>query len=211
MLWLPLLAMAGDAAELFRCEFSNAKVGTSAAELKLRVLSDAPDPFRVAEVGGVKALELNPNPADSYGLLFGPSESENVSVQVKFLASSSGRREPMFAVALSGVGGYMLRLNAPRKELELLKGDEVVKRVPFEWKSGTWTVLSLALIKVKDGAWKLLGKAWEQGKEEPKEALVSFDEKEKCPAGNAGAWGMPYSGEPIYFDELVVKSVHSHQ
>ena len=58
--------------------------------------------------------------------------------------------------------------------------------------------------KVKDGEFKIEGKAWKQGETEPKEWQISRVETAETPAGRASVWGMPFAGTPIKFDDLVV-------
>ena len=88
--------------------------------------------------------------------------------------------------------------------LELYKADEVIGSVGFEWKSGQWTKLKLAVRKAgKD--WVVEGKAWTEGTKEPESAMVSSDQKFQPPAGRASIWGQPYATTPIQFDDLVVK------
>ena len=60
------------------------------------------------------------------------------------------------------------------------------------------------LRKVKDGGWKVEGKAWKDGDKEPSAWMVSFDEKEQPVAGRASIWGSPYATTPIRFDDLLV-------
>jgi hypothetical protein len=55
-------------------------------------------------------------------------------------------------------------------------------------------------------AWKVEGKAWVQTDAEPKEWMVSMDEKVSPHNGRPSIWGSPYSGTPIRFDDLSVTS-----
>jgi hypothetical protein len=190
---------------VFSNDFEKAEIDKEASTLDFLVLGDGE--FKVKSVENNKVLELTPTPLETYGILFGPTEGEDVAVQARFFGTSSGRRFPVFAVGLNGVGGYMLRVNPAKKAIELLKGEDVKKSVPFTWTTNTWVVASLALKKVKDGAWTVSGKVWEHGKEEPKEAMLTFDETEKPTPGRSGAWGIPYSALPIRIDELVVKKL----
>ena len=60
---------------------------------------------------------------------------------------------------------------------------------------------------VSDGNWKVEGKAWEQAAKEPSAWMINLDDKEAPTPGRASIWGMPYSGTPIWFDDLVVTPV----
>ncbi|HYG75807.1 MAG TPA: hypothetical protein VEK08_12450 [Planctomycetota bacterium] len=195
---------AGDA-PVFSQDFEKADVDKDAGALEFLVLGDGD--FKVKQDGANKVLELAPTPLETYGILFGPTETEDVAVRARAFGTSSGRRFPVFAVGVNGVGGYMLRLNPAKKAVEILKGEDVKGSAPYAWTTGTWSILSLSIRKVKDGAWTVEGKAWEQGKEEPKDALVKFEETEKPTPGRCGAWGIPYSASPIRFDDLLVQKL----
>ena len=193
----------GEGSEtLFKQDFEKEEAGKEIREMGFVAIGTCE--FKVTPDGRNKVLELAPFPLDTAGFLFGPTESENVVAQARFFGTASGRRYPLFAVGLNGLGGYMLRLQPVRKVLELLKGDEVKKSVPYAWSSNTWTVLALSVRKSKDGVWSMQGKAWEDGKDEPKDWLLSWDDTEKPKPGRAAVWAVPYSGEPIRIDDLVV-------
>ena len=158
--------------------------------------------FAVREEEGNRFLELPGAPLESFGVLFGPNESEGVEVTARILSTKSGRKFPTFAVGLNGVGGYKVRVAPAKNALELVKGDDVKASVPFKWTSGQWTVFRLSVRKSGAGV-RILAKAW-QGADEPKEAQLQHDESEKLPPGKAGVWGMPFSGTPIRFDDLQI-------
>jgi len=162
--------------------------------------------FTVKEADGNKFLELPGAPLDSYGALFGPTEKDGLAVAARIFGTGKGRRFPTFAVSLNGVGGYKLQVSPAKKALELYHGDDVVATAAFDWKSGTWTMLRLQIRKVGD-SWKVEGKAWEQSGKEPDSWPIALDQKEAPTPGRPSIWGMPYSGTPIWFDDLVVVPV----
>jgi hypothetical protein len=188
---------------VFQQDFEKAEAGKDAGSLDFLVMGDGE--FKVKQLEGNKVLELSPTPLETYGLLFGPTETEDITVQARAFGTSSGRRFPVFAVGLNGVGGFMLRVNPAKKQLELLKSEDVKASAPLVWASGTWTQMQFNVTKVKDGQWKVQGKAWEHGKEVPKDWQVTFEDTEKPLAGRATLWGIPYSAQAIQFDDLVVK------
>ena len=159
--------------------------------------------FVVKADGTNKVLELPGAPLDSFGAQFGPAEKDNVVASVRIFGTSKGRRAPTFGVGLGGVSGWKLQLSPNKKALELLRDAEIKASVNFDWKSGEWTQLRLQIHKVKDGEWKIEGKAWQTGSE-PKEWMISFDEKEEPVAGKASVLGSPFAGTPIWFDDLRV-------
>src|SRR5438094_6465790 len=162
--------------------------------------------FAVKEAGGNKFLELPGAPLDAYGVLFGPTGKEGIAVSARIFGTGKGRRYPTFAVGLNGQGAaaYRLQVSPAKKALELFKGDEVKAAVPYQWQSGAWVRLRLQVRKVKDGQWRVEGKAWVD--KEPSAWLVSFDEREQPVAGKASVWGSPYATTPIRFDDLKVAS-----
>jgi hypothetical protein len=163
--------------------------------------------FEIKEDAGNKFIELPGAPLETYGLLFGPAETNDVAVNARIEGSVKGRRYPVFGVGLNGVGGYRMLVAPAKGELELFKGEERVASAKCEWKSGTWTQLRLQLRKAGSGGWKIEGKAWPSGAAEPKEWMISFVEKAEPVTGRASIWGSPFSGQPIRFDDLAVRRV----
>jgi len=161
--------------------------------------------FAVREEGGNRFLELPGTPLETYGVLFGPVETENVSASARIYGTAKGRRYPTFSLGLNGGPGYKLQMSPGKKALELVKGEnEVLTTVPYAWESGAWTTMRLQVRKIADGQWQIEGKAWKHGAAEPAKWLITHTEKTAPIPGRAGVWGMPYSGTPIRFDDLAV-------
>jgi len=160
--------------------------------------------FAVKEEGGNKFLELPGAPLETFGVLFGPTEAFGLFVSARVQGMGKGRRFPTFAVGLNGVGGFKLQVAPAKKLVELVKGEEIVGSALFTWESGSWTMLRLQCRKVKDGEFKLEGKAWKQGEAEPKDWQISHAETAESPAGRSSVWGMPFAGTPIRFDDFAV-------
>jgi hypothetical protein len=160
--------------------------------------------FAVREEGGKKFLELPGTPLDSFAVQFGPAETADIAVSARVFGTAKGRRFPTFGVGLNGVSGYKLQVSPAKKTLELLRDQELKASVAFDWKPGTWTNLRLQVRKVKQGEWRFEGKAWQQGSPEPREWSIASDEKEEPIAGKASVMGSPFSGTPIWFDDLIV-------
>jgi hypothetical protein len=207
MKWLLVLLLASAAARAqtkYQNDFEKAQVGSVPEDF---LVLDGN--FTVKEEGGNKFLELPGAPLDTYGVLFGPNEKENVAVSARFFGTAKGRRYPVFDVSLDGVGGYKLRVSPGKKQLELLRGDAVKKSAPLEWQPGKWTFLKLQVVKAADKSWKVEGKFWQEGSSEPAAPSISFDDSEEPPQGRAGVSGMPYSGTPIRFDDFAVTAISS--
>ena len=203
---LAALAPSAGAADAAKPVYQNSFENTA--------LDKAPDDFlildggfAVKQEGDNKFLELPGAPLDSFGLLFGPAGSTNLSVTARIFGTGKGRRYPTMGVGLNGLGGYKLKVNPGKNALELFKGDDVVVTTPFKWESGTWTQFRLEIKHAGESLWKIQGKVWKQTGEEPKDWQVAFDEKAQPTAGRPTLWGSPYSGTPIRFDDLKVSAL----
>jgi hypothetical protein len=163
--------------------------------------------FRVKAERGNKMLELPGAPLETFAVLFGPTETDNVAVSARIVGTAKGRRAPAFGVGLNGVSGYKLQLSAAKGALELLKDQETKAGADYNWKSGQWTWFRLEARNVKKGEWRIQGRAWAQGEAEPDKWLVTFEEKEEPVPGRASVIGIPYSGAPIQYDDLTVYSI----
>lgn len=194
-------AGAEDAKPLYENNFEKAEVGKVPDEFL--VLDGG---FVVEETNGNKFLELPGTPLDTFGVLFGPTEKTDIAVSARINGTKKGRRYPTFGVGLNGQGGFRLQVSPGKGTLEIYKGDTVAASVPFEWKSGEWTMLLLQVTKAGD-VWKVEGKAWPQGAPEPAKPVITLDEKTEPSAGRASIWGSPFATTPIQFDDLVVKHV----
>jgi hypothetical protein len=187
---------------LYENNFEKAAVGALSEDFL--VLDGA---FEVKQDNGNKFLELPGAPLDSYAVQFGPAESENVYVSARIKGTAKGRRYPIFGIGLNGVAGFKLQVSPAKKELQLLKDQATKAGAPFEWKSGAWTHLKLAVRKTKENEWKIQGKTWFEGASEPQEWIISYSETEAPITGKASVFGSPFSGMPIQFDDLLVSEL----
>ncbi len=202
-LFLITCTSAADTAKpIYQNDFSKAEVGKLPEEM---LLLDGG--FAVQDVNGNKVLQLPGAPLDTFGVLFGPTESAGLALSARVHSTKKGRREPAFAIGLNGNAGYKLQVSAAKKLLELYKGEEVVAKEPFTWESDSWMMLKLQVRKVKDGEFAIEGKAWQQGATEPGKWTVTYVENTEPSAGRASIWGNPFAGTPIDFDDLVVSAV----
>ncbi len=182
---------------LYQNNFEKAEVGKVPEDFM--VLEGA---FTVKEEKGNKFLELPGAPLDSYGVLFGPNESSNVTVSARIYGSAQGRRFPTFGVGLNGVGGYKLQVAPGKRTLDLYKGEEVVASAPYAWEPETWTILSL---QIRNST--VEGRAWKAGGKTPEKWQISFSEKNLPAPGRSSIWGAPISGKPIQFEDLLVTRI----
>lgn len=197
-------ALAAQAADTGKPIYQNnfEKAAVNALPDELMVLGGE---FSVKSEGTNQFLELPGAPLDSFSAQFGAAEIEDVAVGARVFGTAKGRRAPTFGVGLGGVAGWKLQVAPAKKALELLKDQEVKASQPLDWKSGSWTQLRLEIRKVNASAWKVEGKAWPHGEAEPKTALISAEETEEPVAGKASILGSPFSGTPLWFDDLVME------
>jgi hypothetical protein len=160
--------------------------------------------FHIISIDNGKALQVDPNPLDSFGLLFGPAELATGTVSARVRATNTGKRFPEFGVGALGPSGYKLWLMPATSQLQIKAGDQVLTHVPYEWKSGTWTWMKLQLAKTPEGKFKVQGKAWAQGKEEPKDWTIAVEAPAAPKPGRASVWATPYSGTSVQFDDLQI-------
>jgi hypothetical protein len=163
--------------------------------------------FAVKQADGSKVLELPGEPLETFGILFGPTEKEGLCVQARILGTGKGRRFPVLAVGLSGVGGYKLQVTPSKKALEIHKGEDVKATAPFDWQSGKWAHLKFQVRQAKAGEWQVEGKVWAEGTTEPAAWQITFTETTEPTPGRPSIWGLPFSGTPIQFDDLTVTVV----
>jgi len=175
-------------------------------------LGKAPEDFLVIDGAfavkldkGNRVLELPGAPVDTFGALFGPTERSDWEVTGRIRGTSKGHRAPTFGIGLNGQEGFKLQISPAKKQIELFKADERVATAGFEWKSGQWTMLKLA-VRTDGKGWVVEGKGWMEGAKEPESAMVSSQLSFQPPAGRASIWGQPYANTPIQFDDLVVRT-----
>lgn len=171
-----------------------------------------PDDFLVVDgqfgaktEGNNTVVELPGSPLESYGFLFGPTRKEDWSVTSRVLGTGKGRKFPTFGLSLNGVNGFKLQVSPAKKQIELFKGETLKGSAPFEWGSGKWTHLRVAVKKAGDG-WAIEASAWIEGTPEPASPSIALEEKDAPIAGRSGLWGSPFAGTPIQFDDIKVLS-----
>lgn len=200
--WMTGMAAWGSltfADPLFVQDFTKSEVGTMPDEF---LILDGQ--FAVKEDAGNRFVELPGAPLESYGFLFGPNSPHGVEISGRIWSTKSGRKFPTFGLGANGASGYRIQVAPAKGMIELLRGDVIVASTPFAWKSGEWTELRLRVIQMGEGAGTVEGSAWSAGAEAPKEPMLRFTESKIQPAGKASAWGMPFAGTPIRFDDLKV-------
>ncbi|MCA1963800.1 MAG: hypothetical protein LDL31_07640 [Prosthecobacter sp.] len=161
--------------------------------------------IQVAAKDGNKALVIDPGSelTDACAQV-GTSAAGESSIQARVFASKRARSVPKFGVSVHGMSGYRLLVNAAKKQLELVKSDQVAASVPFTWTSDAWLNLKLEVKRGEGDAWLITGKAWPADTTEPAAPTLKAEDKGLKGQGKAGLWGTPYSQTPIYFDDIQV-------
>lgn len=162
--------------------------------------------FSLQADGAGKSLALPPQVLETYNLLFGPGRKEAASVSARILGTAKGRQAPAFGVGLNGVNGIILRLSPAKNQVELLVGDTAIASQAYAWKSDVWTCFRLRW-RMQDGTCLAEGRVWAAGTAEPEAWTITATMEQAPPAGRATAWGIPYGGKPILFDDLRVEVV----
>lgn len=196
--FLIITLRAQGPAPLFAENFEKAAEGN--APEALLILNGV---YTVKGIEGNKLLELAPDPLDSDGILFGPGDKNTYTVGARIQSWSTGKRFPEFGVGACGPTGYRLWLMPAVRELQLIKGEEVLKRVPYTWESGQWTRFSLC-VKPSGDKFIISGKAWPDGTDEPKEWSLTAEDATAPQPGRACVLMTPYSGKPIRIDDITV-------
>lgn len=196
------VAAFGQAKPLYENSFESGEAGKVPEEFL--VLNGN---FAVKSLGTNKVLELPGAPLDSFALQFGPAETINTAVSARICGSAQGRRSPTFGVGLGGAGGWRLQVSPGKKAVELFKDQDLEASAAYEWRGGTWTRFKLQLRQARDGVWRVEGKVWAEGSTEPKDWTIAADETEKPITGRASVAGSPFSGTPIWFDDLAVEKL----
>ncbi|HYF36417.1 MAG TPA: hypothetical protein VD994_14075 [Prosthecobacter sp.] len=160
--------------------------------------------IKIAAKDGNKAIMVDPNPITDASAQLAVSAAGDSTIQAKIFASRRARSLPKFGLSVHGMSGYRLMVNAPKKQLELVKGEQVLQSVPFTWTPDTWVLAKLEVKKSGGEDWTITGKVWPADAAEPAEALVKHSDKGLKGQGKVGLWGVPYSEMPIYFDDIEI-------
>lgn len=156
----------------------------------------------IAAKDGNKAIKIDPGTelVDASAQL-GTSAAGSASIQARVFASKQGRSTPRFGVSVHGLSGYRLIVNPAKKQLELHKGDQIVISAPLAWTTDTWMTLKLDVTKSGE-TWSITGSAWADA--QPAEPMLKHEDKGLKGQGKCAVWATPYSGTPVYFDDISI-------
>jgi hypothetical protein len=158
--------------------------------------------IKIAARDGNKAIVIDPNPITDASAQLAVSASGSASIEAKILAIKRGRSTPRFGVSVHGMSGHRLIVNPAKKTIELIKNDQTLASAPFAWTSEAWVKVKLEAKKGAGDAWSIIGKAWSADAAEPAEALIKHEEKSLKGQGKCAIWATPFSGEPVFFDDI---------
>lgn len=158
--------------------------------------------IKIAARDGNKAIVIDPNPITDASAQLGASAAGNATIEAKVLAIKRGRSTPRFGVSVHGMSGHRLIVNPAKKSLDLIKADQTLVSVPFPWTSEAWVKVKLEAKKGEGDTWAITGKAWPADGPEPAEPLIKHEEKKLKGQGKCAIWATPFSGEPVFFDDI---------
>ncbi|TLD70777.1 hypothetical protein FEM03_10735 [Phragmitibacter flavus] len=160
--------------------------------------------FSITAKDGNKALVAEVGELVEACVLLGDSARGSASIQAKVFSSRKGRSLPRYSIGVHGQSGYRLVVAPAQKQLQLTKSDEVVKSVPLEWPNEAWFHVKLEVKQLGEKQWTITAKAWADGVEEPTEGQMVHEDATLRGQGKCSLWATPYSGTPIYFDDVKI-------
>ena len=149
-------------------------------------------------------LEMSAEPLSENAVIFGPSVKKSATVQARVKGFRKRRSYPRFGIGLHGISGYRLRVVPSKKVIELVKNEEPIKSVPYQWTPDQWVNLRLK-IEQENNNWKVSGAAWTEGTKVPENELITHLHEGSPGQGKASLWGTAYSGKVIQFDDLLLE------
>ena len=153
---------------------------------------------------GKKHLEMASEPLTENAVIFGPSIKNSATLEVKVRGFKKRRSYPRFGIGLHGISGFRLRVVPSKNKIELVKNEEPVKSVPFEWNSEKWSNLRLQIEFSNDKS-LIKGWVWDDGSTPTEEPVITFSHDGTPGQGKASIWGTAYSGKVILFDDISLK------
>lgn len=191
--------VSGQTPGSFRVDLSGAAAGPVSKELAFVVEGV----WTVEEKGGAPALKLEPVPITDASAQVGPSAKGSAWVSARVFASKKARSFPRFGVSVHGMSGYRLMVNGAKKQVELVKSDEVVATAPFVWTTDTWVTLRLeARQAAQEGPWTITAQVTVDGAT-PGEPLIKHEDTSKMKgSGKCGLWATPYSEQAVFFADI---------
>ncbi|MGF1448881.1 MAG: hypothetical protein ACFB20_05645 [Opitutales bacterium] len=165
--------------------------------------------FAPVRDNGNALVRLPGAPLGDFGALFGPRMAAPYAVSIRIHAEASGRRTPEFGLGGQGVRGYRLTVRPSARRLVLLTGEVELVSVPFRWRGGQWTELSLRVEPAGEDTVTVHGTV-RQPNAGTEPATLTYTDADPPRAGRPSFWGRPFASRPIDFDDLRVLRPSSH-
>ena len=207
LLVIAALAVSAPAGEMKTFSFDCEAWGEGAPPADVFVVNGS---ITVKAVEKNKALEVGVGgELGQASAQLGTSAKGAASIESRILATKMGRSFPSFGIGIYGNSGYRLMIAPAKKEIQIVKGDEttavVLKTASAEWTSGAWVKLKLESKMGADKKWVLTGKVWPADGAEPKEPSITVDDDSSKGQGKCSIVATPFSGTPIYFDDIKIE------
>ena len=203
--WLVLLGLMGAVGVcgevLYRNDFQDATVGEEPGDF---LVLDGD--FVTKRDGDDRFLELPGTPLENFGALFGPTVRTGSRLGVTIQSQGKGRLVPAFGIGVNGLGGFRLMLSANRRQLELWRGDEVLVKTPYRWRSGSECRLELEAVPRADGDWQVRGWVWERSRGRQSASQIALERVAPPPRGKSSIWGHPFAGNAIRYDDILIET-----
>jgi hypothetical protein len=196
---LPFASADPTPAPLYSQNFETLKEGEPPEEIQI-----LDGEFVIKKVGDNKLLEMGPDPLKASGILFGPGDKNEYTVSARIKTSATGKRFPEFGLGSCGPNQFKLWVMPATGELQILSGDDTVAKTAYKWQSGAWTRLKLRVARIDANKFIIQGKAWPDGKDEPKDWQVTYEDPGAPRPGRAGLYSTPYAGTATQFDDIIV-------
>jgi len=168
--------------------------------------------WRFYDNEGINIIRLTPQPVRECRLEMGPKlRGPGYSISAKTQAKAKSRLFPKMGVGLYGANGLCLLLAPGHQRLELVQYGETIAQDPLTaWKEEIWWTLELR-VTPQDRHGKIEARAWPSDAPRPEKAALEREMAlEMLPlplSGRAFVTASPYSGLPVYFDEVVVLKI----
>lgn len=153
--------------------------------------------------GEVEELQVLPEPLVISWLEFGPEVRGKGATIVATGRSSGGRRlQSRFGAGLYGRNGFQIRLVPLTDEIELVRRQEVLRKVSMKLESDRLYTIELT-VRGEEDQWIIRGHVWEAEEDPETGTAIGFqiyEEELLFPlAGRAVLTGTPFSGKPVGF------------
>ena len=179
--------------------FENADIGQAPADLFI-----LDGDFMVTKIEENRVLALAGEPLGEFGVLFGRRKSSEVRLRARIRSRSLSRQLPSFGIGLNGRSGFRLTVAAGAHVVRLHTGNEILASTRYHWQSERWTWLELSVEQISATSWHVCAKVWEHGVTEPVDSILAWTTTRQPSTGRPSMWGIPYAGQPIFFDDLSV-------